>query len=236
MKRATLAKNPDDVSSMFDEVSSKYDITNAALTGGMVYVWRHATRDAINPQPGMRILDIAAGTGTSAASYAACGAQVVASDFSEGMMREGRRRYPDMEFVRADAMDLPFADNSFDVTTISYGLRNIHDPLVALAQMLRVTKPGGRVVITEFSRPTCPVFRGLYEFYLGAIMPRIASVVSSDQAAYHYLVESIMDWPAQQELGQMIASVGWQDVEYCNLTNGIVAIHRARKPLAEKAA
>lgn len=229
MKRATLAKNPQDVSAMFDQVAPHYDLTNAVLTGGMVRIWRTAARLAIDPRPGMKILDLAAGTGTSAASYAAYGADVVACDFSAGMMEEGRRRFPDLTFVTGDAMDLPFADETFDVATISYGLRNVNDPDKALREMLRVTKPGGKLVIAEFSRPTCVPFRKLYHFYIGKIMPMITEVVSSDAPAYGYLMESIVDWPDQEALAARIQQAGWRAVEYRNLTNGIVALHRARK-------
>ncbi|MDO5025434.1 MAG: demethylmenaquinone methyltransferase [Trueperella sp.] len=229
MKRATLAKKPQDVSAMFDQVAPHYDLTNTVLTGGMVRIWRTATRLAIAPRPGMKILDLAAGTGTSAASYAAFGADVVACDFSEGMMEEGRRRFPELTFVTGDAMDLPFADDTFDVATISYGLRNVHDPDKALREMLRVTKPGGQLVIAEFSRPTCAPFRQLYHFYLGKIMPVVTAAVSSDAPAYGYLMESIVDWPDQEALAARIQRAGWREVEYRNLTNGIVALHRARK-------
>lgn len=230
MNRATLEKNPADVSKMFDQVSAKYDLTNTVLSGGLVEVWRTATRLAVEPAPGVKILDVAAGTGTSAASYASEGAEVVAADFSDGMMEAGRRRFPDLTFVHADAMNLPFLDDEFDVTTISYGLRNVQDPDKALSEMFRVTKPGGKIVIAEFSRPTWAPFRALYHFYIGKIMPAITAVVSSDGPAYSYLMESIVDWPDQLELAKKMQRAGWRDVEYRNLTGGIVALHRATKP------
>lgn len=229
MGRATLEKNPRDVANMFDGVSNRYDVTNGILTGGLIKFWRAATRDAIDPRPGLKVLDIAAGTGSSAACYAKRGADVVASDFSAGMIAKGRERYPRMTFVQADAMDLPFDDNSFDVTTISYGLRNVKDPATALREMLRVTRPGGRLVVAEFSRPTNGLFRRLYQFYLRDVMPLIASLVSSNKEAYAYLLESIEAWPNQQAFAGLIREAGWGSVEYRNLTNGVVAIHRARK-------
>lgn len=230
MKRATLEKNPRDVSSMFDEVAKHYDITNTVLTGGLVHVWRKVTKDAVVSKPGVKVLDLAAGTGTSSASYAEAGADVVACDFSIGMMREGKKRYPELDFVAGDATALPFADNTFDVTTISYGLRNVVDTRRALEEMLRVTKPGGKVVIAEFSRPTNDAFRGLYHFFLKRVMPLVSGVVSSDAAAYSYLMESIVDWPDQKALATIMMDAGWTKVEYKNLTNGIVALHRATKP------
>ncbi|QOR48147.1 demethylmenaquinone methyltransferase [Trueperella pecoris] len=232
MKRATLEKMPDEVAAMFDQVSSKYDLTNFVLTFGLIDVWRVATREAIAPRPGMSILDIAAGTGASSATYAKMGADVVASDFSEGMMEAGRKRRPHLNFVQADATDLPFEDNAFDVTTISYGLRNVQDPDKALREMYRVTKPGGKLVVTEFSRPTFTPFRRLYRFYLGEVLPLMSFLVSSDAVAYDYLVESILSWPAQEEFATRIQQAGWRQVEYRNLSNGVVALHRATKPLA----
>lgn len=230
MDRATLEKNPRDVASMFDGVSNNYDITNVILTGGLIKVWRSATREAIAPRPGLKVVDIAGGTGSSAASYAKYGADVIASDFSEGMIKKGRLRYPDLEFVQADAMNLPFADNTFDVTTISYGLRNVKDPDMALSEMFRVTKPGGRLVIAEFSRPKNRLFRTAYHFYLQDFMPLVASLFSSNAAAYGYLFESIEAWPAQEEFAGHLREAGWTNVEYRNLTNGVVALHRAEKP------
>lgn len=231
MKRATLEKVPADVAAMFDQVSSKYDLTNFILTFGLIDVWRVATREAIAPGPGMTILDIAAGTGSSSVTYAEAGADVVASDISEGMMEVGRRRHPELTFVQGDATDLPFEDNSFDVTTISYGLRNVEDPAKALGEMLRVTKPGGKLVVTEFSRPTFAPFRRTYRFFLADVLPAIAFFVSSDAAAYDYLVESILSWPPQEVFAKRIQEAGWREVEYRNLTNGVVALHRATKPI-----
>ncbi|MDP9806680.1 demethylmenaquinone methyltransferase/2-methoxy-6-polyprenyl-1,4-benzoquinol methylase [Trueperella bonasi] len=232
MERATLEKNPVDVAKMFDGVSGKYDLMNEILTFGLVKVWRAATREAIAPRPGVKVLDIAAGTGTSAASYAACGAEVIASDFSRGMITKGRELHPELEFVQADAMDLPFADESFDVTTISYGLRNVQEPDRALQEMFRVTKPGGRLVIAEFSRPKNSFFRAAYHTYLKGFMPLVAKLFSSNAPAYSYLFESIEAWPAQEDFARHVQNAGWRDVEFRNLTDGIVALHRATKPSA----
>ncbi len=214
---------------MFDEVAARYDLMNDLMTMGQVRVWREAVAVAIDARPGVKVLDLAAGTGTSSAAYAAKGADVVACDFSQGMIAEGRRRYPDLTFVEGDAMDLPFDDETFDVTTVSYGLRNVNDPDKALRDMFRVTKPGGKLVIAEFSTPTWPPFRGLYNFYLGTALPALSNVFSSDNAAYDYLIESIRAWPNQEALAAKVQDAGWRHVGYRNLAGGIVALHRATR-------
>ena len=179
----------------------------------------------------MRVLDLAAGTGTSSVEYAADGAEVVACDFSTGMVAEGKRRHPEIAFVAGDATALPFADESFDVVTISYGLRNVQDTARALSEMRRVTVPGGRIVIAEFSTPVWPAFRHLYRFYLGSALPAAARLVSSNTEAYDYLGESILAWPDQRELAGLMQEAGWRGVGYKNLSGGIVAVHRATRPV-----
>lgn len=186
--------------------------------------------DAVGASPGQRVLDLAAGTGTSSEPYADAGINVVACDFSLGMLKVGKRRRPDIDFVAGDATNLPFEDNSFDASTISFGLRNVNEPKKALAEMLRVTKPGGRLVIAEFSAPTVPVWRTMYTEYLMRALPPIARRVASNPDAYVYLAESIRAWPNQDELAAWVAESGWDNVAYRNLTGGIVAVHRAVKP------
>ncbi|MCR2826307.1 demethylmenaquinone methyltransferase [Microbacterium sp. zg.Y909] len=232
--RADLGKDPARVSGMFDEVAPAYDRTNTVLSLGNDRLWRVATTRAVAPRPGQRILDLAAGTGASSVALAASGAEVVAADFSPGMIAEGRRRHgsaPNLSFVEADATALPFEDDAFDAVTISFGLRNVNDPKKALAEMLRVTAPGGRLVICEFSHPRSPAFAGLYRFYNDRVLPVVARAVSSNAAAYDYLNESIRDWPDQPTLSAWMREAGWADVAYRDLTFGIVALHRARKPL-----
>ncbi|WP_040166310.1 bifunctional demethylmenaquinone methyltransferase/2-methoxy-6-polyprenyl-1,4-benzoquinol methylase UbiE [Microbacterium gorillae] len=232
--RADLHKDPARVSGMFDQVAPAYDRTNLLMTVGNEKLWRVATHRAIDPKPGQRILDLAAGTGASSVSLARSGAHVVAGDFSPGMIAEGRRRHAgerNVEFVHADATDLPFDDDEFDTVTISYGLRNVNDPKRAIAEMLRVTKPGGRLVITEFSKPPSPFFAGFYRFYNAQVLPRVARIISSNADAYEYLNESIADWPDQKTLSGWIRDAGWTNVAYRNLSFGIVAVHRATKPL-----
>ncbi len=232
--RADLGKDPDRVSGMFDGVAAGYDRTNTVLSLGNDRLWRIATTRAVAPKPGQRILDLAAGTGASSVALARSGADIVAGDFSAGMIAEGRRRHghvPNVTFAEADAMDLPFADGEFDAVTISFGLRNVNDPKKALAEMLRVTAPGGKLVVCEFSHPQNAVVASLYRFYNNRILPSVAKVVSSNADAYDYLNESIKDWPDQVTLSSWIRDAGWSAVAHRDLTFGIVALHRALKPL-----
>lgn len=230
----TATKLATDVSTMFDEVSPRYDLINDVLTVGNDRLWRIATTKAIAPRKGMRVLDLAAGTGTSSAAIAKHGARVVAADFSEGMLAEGRKRHAGndlIEFVFADATALPFEDNSFDAATISYGLRNVHQPRKALAEMLRVVKPGGRIVIAEFSTPPSQAIRVPYGLYGRHVLPRVAGLMNREAAeAYRYLNESIEQWPTQDELAAWMREAGFERVAYRNLTLGIVALHRGFVP------
>jgi demethylmenaquinone methyltransferase/2-methoxy-6-polyprenyl-1,4-benzoquinol methylase len=219
---------------MFDDVAEGYDRTNNWLSGGNAYLWRIATTRAINPQADERILDLAAGTGTSSVAIAKSGAHVVAADFSPGMIEVGKLKHgkdPLVEFVQADATKLPFADNSFDAVTMSFGLRNVVQPKKALAELYRVTKPGGRIVICEFSTPPNGVVRAGYNIYLRKVMPLVAKVSSTNTDAYTYLADSIEDWPAQATLSSWIRDAGFSQVAYRNLTAGVVALHRGVKPL-----
>ena len=226
-----MNKQPDEVAGMFDDVAKHYDRMNNVLSAGNAVLWRAAMVRAVAPLAGERILDVAAGTGTSSAALARSGAEVIALDFSAGMVAEGRRKHKKIEFVEGDAEKLPFPDNQFDAVSISFGLRNVNEPKVALAEMYRVLKPGGRVVVCEFSKPPVAIFRAGYWAYLQYAMPLIADRTSSNPAAYTYLAESIKEWPDQGELSQWIRGVGFTRVAYRNLTGGIVALHRGRKPV-----
>ncbi|WP_067468929.1 demethylmenaquinone methyltransferase [Nocardia amamiensis] len=225
--RASLDKQPREVAAMFDGVARRYDLTNTVISAGQDRYWRWATRKALALRPGERLLDLAAGTGVSTLELRKSGAWCLAADFSKGMLAAGRFR--DVPMVAADAMALPFADNSFDAVTISFGLRNVADTDLALREMLRVAKPGGRLVVCEFSTPVVPVFRTLYLEYLMKALPKVARVVSSNPDAYVYLAESIPDWPNQRRLAMRIAANGWSSVKWRNLTGGVVALHRAYK-------
>ena len=230
MSRANMDKNPDEVAAMFDGVAKRYDLVNDLLSLGRTRAWRKATTAAINQQPGMKILDLAAGTGSSSAPLAARGADVIPADFSEGMLAAGRKARPHLAFTKADALNLPFADGEFDVATISFGLRNTQNTARALAEMLRVVKPGGELVVCEFSSPTFAPFRTIYTNYLMKALPAIARRSSSNPDAYIYLAESIRAWPNQGALAAEITAAGWVDVSWKNLTGGVVAVHKARKP------
>lgn len=235
-RRASLDKKPDDVASMFDQVAERYDITNDVLSLGQTKRWRKKLVQALDVQAGETVLDLAAGTGSSTEPFHDAGATAIACDFSLGMLQVGKRRRPDMTFIAGDGMNLPFADNSFDAVTISFGLRNIVSPQTGLAELLRVTKPGGRLAVMEFSDPTFRPFNVVYNEYLMRALPPVARAVSSNPDAYVYLAESIRAWPNQDNLAQMIADTGWSDVKYRNLSGGIVAIHYAVKGYDDAAA
>ncbi|MCD7101680.1 demethylmenaquinone methyltransferase [Pseudoclavibacter sp. 13-3] len=233
MTSADLSKRPEEVSAMFDQVAPGYDRTNTVMTFGQVGQWRQATTRAVAPRPGERVLDLAAGTGTSSVPFHQAGADVVSADFSEGMLAEGRRRYPFLTFEWADATALPFDDDSFDAVTISYGLRNVVDMDTAMSEALRVLKPGGRYVICEFSTPTWRPFATVYDWWLGNVLPRLAQLASTNDAAYPYLSESIEAWPDQRSLARHLRAAGFEHVQWRNLSGGIVALHRAWKPAAK---
>lgn len=225
MSRASLDKDPRDVASMFDGVARRYDITNTVLSAGQDRHWRRATRDALQLRPGDAVLDLAAGTSVSTVELARSGAWCLAADFSVGMLHAGARR--PVPKVAADATRLPFGDQMFDAVTISFGLRNVVDFDAGLREMARVTKPGGRLVVCEFSTPVVPVFAEVYKEYLMRALPRVARAVSSNPEAYVYLAESIRAWPDQAELARRIEAAGWSQVRWRNLTGGIVALHAA---------
>ncbi len=218
---------------MFDGVARRYDLTNTVLSFGQDRLWRRRTVDAVAGGPGERVLDLAAGTAVSTVDLARDGAWCVAADFSLGMLRAGAHR--NVPMVGADALALPFADGVFDAVTISFGLRNVVDPDAALVELARVTRPGGRLVICEFSTPTWKPFRVVYLEYLMRALPAVARRVSSNPEAYVYLAESIGIWPDQRALAERVTAAGWAEVRWRDLTGGIVALHRAVKPVKPSA-
>ena len=233
MPRAGLDKDPRDVAAMFDGVARHYDRTNTVLSFGQDRRWRRLTREAVGARVGERVLDLAAGTAVSTVELAASGGWCVAADFSLDMLRAGRHRK--VPLVGADALALPFAGGSFDAATISFGLRNIADTGAALVELARVTRPGGRLVVCEFSTPTWRPLRTTYLEYLMRALPVVARRISSNPDAYVYLAESIRAWPDQRALAGRIEAAGWSEVGWRDLTGGVVALHRARKPAAQRA-
>ena len=228
--RATLDKKPADVSKMFDAVAGRYDAMNRLMTFGLEPRWRRDVLRAVGPGPGMRILDLAAGTGASTMAFARAGATTVACDFSAGMLAEGRRRHPELTFVGGDALRLPFADGAFDVVTISFGLRNVASVEQALVELGRVTRPGGRLVVLETATPPARFMRAGNRLYTGRIMPRLARLFSSDPSSYAYLAESAADWLTQPQLAAAMRAAGWEQVAWRDLMLGVVAIHSAARP------
>jgi demethylmenaquinone methyltransferase/2-methoxy-6-polyprenyl-1,4-benzoquinol methylase len=232
MTRASLDKSPSDVAAMFDGVARRYDRTNSVLSLGLDAHWRREVRRALQLRPGERVLDLAAGTAVSSEELARSGACVVAADFSLGMLSVARQRVATAPLlpvfpVAADALCLPFRDAAFDAVTISFGLRNVADVDAALRELARVTRPGGRLLVCEFSSPVLPGWRTIYLQYLMRALPSIARAVASNPDAYVYLAESIRAWPAQPELAERIEAAGWRDTAWRNLTGGVVALHRA---------
>lgn len=234
MTRAQLDKRPADVSAMFDKVADRYDLLNDALSLGMDRRWRKAVAATVGAEAGQLVLDLAAGTGTSSRVFTAAGARCVACDFSLGMLRVGAARPADaaagLRFVAGDALALPFAAGTFDAVTISFGLRNVADTGQALGELLRVTRPGGKLVVCEFSHLTSARLNTVYEQYLMRALPVVARRLSGNAEAYDYLSESIRAWPAQQELAAQIGAAGWTAVTWRNLSLGVVALHQARRP------
>jgi len=223
---------------MFDAIAGRYDLLNDILSAGQVRLWRRAVARIAGAGTGDRVLDLAAGTGTSSLSFTAAGADCVACDFSLGMLAEGLARQRAgrggappgrLSLVAGDALRLPFRDEAFDVVTISFGLRNVASPGAALADMRRVTRPGGRLVVCEFSTITLAPLDKLYRRYLSAVLPTIARRVARRPEAYSYLAESIADWPAQRELAGIIEAAGWSAVRWRDLSMGVVAVHVARR-------
>ena len=240
MTRANLDKRPGDVSSMFDHVADRYDLLNDVLSLGQDRWWRRVVAREVGARRGQLVLDLAAGTGTSSVTFTTAGANCVACDFSLGMLRVGDRRLRSsppprpgagaVRFTAGDALALPFGDGVFDAVTISFGLRNVASPATAIAELLRVTRPGGKLVICEFGHLPWPRLDGLYGRYLSAALPAVARRLSPAGDAYSYLAESIRDWPAAAALARELSAAGWSAVRWRNLSLGVVCVHTAQRP------
>jgi demethylmenaquinone methyltransferase/2-methoxy-6-polyprenyl-1,4-benzoquinol methylase len=241
MTKAGLDKRPGDVSAMFDAIAERYDVLNDVLSLGQDRLWRRFVAGTVAARPGERVLDLAAGTGTSSRTFTTAGAYCVACDFSLGMLQVGARKAasrhrPDgpapgpVRFAAGDALALPFRNGAFDAVTISFGLRNVADPDAALAEMQRVTRPGGRLVICEFGHLPSARLDAWYGRYLSTALPAVARRLSPSGDAYEYLAESIRQWPRQAELARRIGAAGWTAIRWRNLTLGVVTVHAALRP------
>jgi len=226
------------VREVFDSVASKYDIMNDLMSGGAHRLWKHFTLSQTGLKPGQKALDVAGGTGDLSigmAKQVGPTGTVIHTDINAAMLSTGRDRLIDkgiasnVRWSLANAECLPFADNTFDCITIAFGLRNVTDRPKALRSMLRVLKPGGRLLILEFSKPTVPALNAVYDWYSFNLLPKIGKVVANDEASYRYLAESIRKFPDQETLLGMMREAGFDRATYHNLTGGIVALHKGFK-------
>lgn len=219
------------VRSVFDSVAPKYDVMNDLMSAGLHRIWKRYTITVANPQPGQQVLDIAGGTGDLSRAFArrvGPTGRVVHTDINEAMLREGRNRLLDEGLVLptmvCDAERLPFADNSFDLVSVAFGLRNMTHKDQALSEMRRVLKPGGKLLVLEFSRVAKPLEKA-YDWYSFNVLPKLGQLVAGDAQSYQYLAESIRMHPGQEELRQLMKSVGFGHVDVHNLSAGVVALH-----------
>ncbi|RXS41579.1 bifunctional demethylmenaquinone methyltransferase/2-methoxy-6-polyprenyl-1,4-benzoquinol methylase UbiE [Idiomarina sp. 29L] len=226
------------VANVFQSVASKYDVMNDLMSFGIHRLWKRYTIDCSGVRKGMKVLDIAGGTGDLTAQFSrrvGPEGEVVLADINDAMLKVGRDKLRDrgvvgnVRYVQADAEELPFDDNTFDVITIAFGLRNVTDKDKALSSMLRVLKPGGRLLILEFSKPVSATLNQVYDFYSFNILPKMGQVVANDADSYQYLAESIRMHPDQDTLKSMMETAGYEKVDYQNMTGGVVALHRGYK-------
>ncbi|SIT81186.1 bifunctional demethylmenaquinone methyltransferase/2-methoxy-6-polyprenyl-1,4-benzoquinol methylase UbiE [Pontibaca methylaminivorans] len=225
------------VRGVFTSVASRYDVMNDVMSGGIHRLWKDAMMDWLAPRPGQRLLDVAGGTGDIAFRFLkrAGSGHVTVVDLTESMLVEGRKRAEaaqmadSLDWLTGDAMALPFADNSFDVYTISFGIRNVTRPEDALAEAFRVLRPGGRLMVLEFSQIPNRALQRLYDLYSFNVIPRMGQVIAQDRDSYQYLVESIRRFPDQETFLAMIRSAGFENASYRNLSLGIAALHSGWK-------
>lgn len=226
------------VRGVFDSVAGKYDVMNDLMSGGLHRLWKHFTLSLINLRPGQRALDVAGGTGDIALGLAKQVGEkglVVLTDINAAMLARGRDRLinagavSNVSCAQVNAEKLPFPDSTFDCVTIAFGLRNVTDKPAALASMRRVLKPGGQLVVLEFSHPTAPALKPIYDAYSFRVLPLIGKLVANDEASYRYLAESIRMHPDQETLLELMQEAGLEGCRYHNLTGGIVAVHRGYK-------
>ncbi|WKD49622.1 bifunctional demethylmenaquinone methyltransferase/2-methoxy-6-polyprenyl-1,4-benzoquinol methylase UbiE [Microbulbifer spongiae] len=227
------------VAEVFHSVASRYDVMNDLMSGGIHRLWKRFTIELSGARPGQQILDIAGGTGDLTARFSrivGASGQVVLADINASMLEVGRDRLIDCGIagnvvpVQADAQYLPFPDNTFDCITIAFGLRNVTDKDLALRDMLRVLKAGGRLLVLEFSKPQSRLLEKIYDQYSFRLLPLMGKLVANDADSYRYLAESIRRHPNQETLKQMMVEAGFVECEFHNMTGGIVALHRGIKP------
>lgn len=227
------------VAEVFQSVAGRYDLMNDLMSMGIHRLWKRVTIEMSAARPGQKVLDVAGGTGDLTARFARIVGEhgrVVLVDINDAMLGVGRDKLMDagicgnVDYVQADAEALPFADNTFDCITIAFGLRNVTDKDKALCSMNRVLKPGGRLLVLEFSRVRNPLLSKLYDAYSFAVLPVIGKLVARDADSYRYLAESIRMHPDQDSLEQMMKSAGFVQTDYHNMTGGIVALHKGIKP------
>ncbi|MBB6054601.1 MAG: bifunctional demethylmenaquinone methyltransferase/2-methoxy-6-polyprenyl-1,4-benzoquinol methylase UbiE [Gammaproteobacteria bacterium] len=226
------------VADVFHSVADKYDLMNDLMSFGIHRLWKRFTIDCAGVRPGQKILDLAGGTGDLTAKFSRLtgeNGEVVLADINDSMLKVGREKLRNrglvnnIRYVQANAENLPFPDNHFDLITIGFGLRNVTHKEQALASMYRALKPGGRLLVLEFSKPTNVVMSKLYDFYSFQVLPKMGQLIAKDSDSYQYLAESIRMHPDQETLKSMMESVGFEQVTYHNLTQGIVALHRGFK-------
>ncbi|MFL2531938.1 MAG: bifunctional demethylmenaquinone methyltransferase/2-methoxy-6-polyprenyl-1,4-benzoquinol methylase UbiE [Porticoccaceae bacterium] len=238
-KQVNVEEKAGKVAEVFHSVAGNYDLMNDLMSGGIHRLWKRVTIEMSGVRPGHHVLDIAGGTGDLAAKFSRIvgpEGTVVLADINDSMLKVGRDRLVDrgitdnVRFSQADAQHLPFPDNTFDVITIAFGLRNVTDKDMALRSMLRVLKPGGKLLVLEFSKPPNPLLSKIYDGYSFNVLPKLGKLFANDADSYQYLAESIRMHPNQETLLQMMDTAGFENTDYHNMTGGIVALHRGVKP------
>ncbi|WP_297891648.1 bifunctional demethylmenaquinone methyltransferase/2-methoxy-6-polyprenyl-1,4-benzoquinol methylase UbiE [Shewanella sp.] len=237
-KTVETDKKADLVAGVFHSVAAKYDIMNDVMSFGIHRFWKRYTIEVSGARPGMKVLDLAGGTGDLTAKFSHLvgdKGEVVLADINDSMLKVGRTKLRDkgivnnVSYVQANAEALPFPDNHFDIITIAFGLRNVTDKDAALRSMNRVLKPGGKLLVLEFSKPQHEIMRKVYDLYSFKVLPKMGELITKDADSYEYLAESIRMHPDQDTLKQMMVDAGFEQVDYTNMTDGIVALHRGYK-------